>query len=227
MKKILGLGIAALIVIAMVAAGTFAYFQDQQTSSNNVFSAGTLDLQSSPDGINFGDNTVNAKWGYGLTLMYPGIAPIDATISLKNAGSLDSDHVDIMFVRTASSTNSSITVVPASTGAALDTELVVMKLKYGDTDLLATESGAFVNLDIDAVATPADKLAGNITLAELNNVILGQLTHLDAIAAAGTVDFEMEVTLPITADNSVQGAAVTYSITFGLFQDASQDLTLI
>ena len=44
MKKILGLTIAALLVMAMVGGGTWAYFSDTETSGANVLSAGTLDL---------------------------------------------------------------------------------------------------------------------------------------------------------------------------------------
>jgi predicted ribosomally synthesized peptide with SipW-like signal peptide len=44
-KKIIGLTIAALLVIAMIAVGTFAYFQDTETSTGNSFAAGTLDLK--------------------------------------------------------------------------------------------------------------------------------------------------------------------------------------
>ena len=44
MKKILGLSIAALLVIAMVVGGTLAAFSDMETSNDNTFTAGTLDL---------------------------------------------------------------------------------------------------------------------------------------------------------------------------------------
>ena len=45
MKRILGLTIAALLVIAMVGGGTYAYFSDVETSTGNTFTAGTLNLQ--------------------------------------------------------------------------------------------------------------------------------------------------------------------------------------
>jgi len=43
-KKIIGLSIAALLVISMIAVGTFAYFSDQETSTGNTITAGTLNL---------------------------------------------------------------------------------------------------------------------------------------------------------------------------------------
>ena len=44
MKKILGLTVAALLVIGLVGGGTWAYFSDTEESTGNVFSSGTLDL---------------------------------------------------------------------------------------------------------------------------------------------------------------------------------------
>jgi len=44
MKKILGLSIAALALIGLVAGSTLAYFTDVEESPNNVFTAGTIDL---------------------------------------------------------------------------------------------------------------------------------------------------------------------------------------
>ncbi len=44
MKKILGLMVAALLIIAVVGGGTWAYFQDTETQNDNTITAGTLDL---------------------------------------------------------------------------------------------------------------------------------------------------------------------------------------
>jgi predicted ribosomally synthesized peptide with SipW-like signal peptide len=45
MKKIIVLTLAALLTLAAVASGTWAFFSDNETSQNNVLTAGTLDLQ--------------------------------------------------------------------------------------------------------------------------------------------------------------------------------------
>ena len=44
MRKIIGLTVAALLVMGLVGGGTWAYFSDTETSGTNVLSAGTLDL---------------------------------------------------------------------------------------------------------------------------------------------------------------------------------------
>ena len=61
MKKIIGLIIAALLVIAMVAGGTIAYFSDTETSVGNVFTAGTIDL--SINGQNPWTARIDGSWG--------------------------------------------------------------------------------------------------------------------------------------------------------------------
>jgi len=42
MKKIIGLSIAALLIIGIVAVGTYAYFSDTAASTGNTWTAGTL-----------------------------------------------------------------------------------------------------------------------------------------------------------------------------------------
>jgi len=44
MKKIIGLGIVAILIIAGVVGGTMAYFSDTETSQPTTFTAGTIDL---------------------------------------------------------------------------------------------------------------------------------------------------------------------------------------
>jgi predicted ribosomally synthesized peptide with SipW-like signal peptide len=44
MKKIIGLTIAALLIIGIVGVGTFAYFSDTAASNGNTWTAGTLVL---------------------------------------------------------------------------------------------------------------------------------------------------------------------------------------
>ena len=78
MKKILGLTIAALLVMALVGGGTWAYFSDPEEIQDNVFSAGTLDLAV---------NTENA-WSTALSFSAPKPgATVDMVI--LNDGTLD------------------------------------------------------------------------------------------------------------------------------------------
>lgn len=48
MKKIVGLTLAIVLIIGMVAGGTWAYFTDTEEIINNTFTAGTIDLSLDP-----------------------------------------------------------------------------------------------------------------------------------------------------------------------------------
>ena len=79
MKKILGLTLASLLIIAICAVGTWAYFMDTETSTGNSLSAGTLDLSwTNQEGVPLPFNTGN---------MAPGDTT-EARISVNNTGNL-------------------------------------------------------------------------------------------------------------------------------------------
>lgn len=48
MRKILGLTIAIVLIIGVVAGGTWAYFSDTEEVTGNVFTAGTIDISLDP-----------------------------------------------------------------------------------------------------------------------------------------------------------------------------------
>jgi len=47
-KRILGLAIAAAVIISLVASGTWAIFTDTETTTDNTFTAGTIDISLDP-----------------------------------------------------------------------------------------------------------------------------------------------------------------------------------
>jgi predicted ribosomally synthesized peptide with SipW-like signal peptide len=85
MKKILGLAIAAVLVMATVAFGTWSYFTDTETSNNNQITAGTLDLKINNADTDYKilDPTVDVT----LANKAPGDTG-SAFAPLKNAGTL-------------------------------------------------------------------------------------------------------------------------------------------
>jgi spore coat-associated protein N len=223
-KKILGLTISALLVIGMVAAGTFAYFSDTEQSTANTFTAGTLDLKVSNDASIYTDG-VTATWANANAS--PGMTK-SGTVTLKNNGvaGITANHVEIKLANSVTN-YANAAVVAADTGDAdiadMSTVMQVTVLSYGGTDLLHKTTGVFDNLDVKAADT-AGNGDGIITLNELNNVKLGTLTSLAGMAANVTSAFSMTITIPTTITNGIQGDSVTTTVTFGLFQDASQHL---
>jgi len=82
MKKILGMGTLMIVLLATVGGGTWAWFQDTETSADNSLTAGTLDLN-----VN-GGNTAAA------TFTLANLAPGDngtAYGALANVGSLEGE----------------------------------------------------------------------------------------------------------------------------------------
>jgi len=79
-KKKLGLGIAsAALGISLVGGGTFAYFNDVETT-NNTFAAGTLDLAVNPTTIIDVSNIKPGDW-------------MNRSFKLENKGTLDISKV--------------------------------------------------------------------------------------------------------------------------------------
>ena len=86
MKKILGLTVAALLVMGLVGGGTWAYFSDVETSTGNILTAGTLDLD-----IASGDADVTILQA-SITDVAPGSSASDSVLLHKTgtvAGELD------------------------------------------------------------------------------------------------------------------------------------------
>ena len=77
MRKILGLTVAALLVVGLVGGGTWAYFSDTEVGTDNVFTAGTLDLEI--------DSTTPLP--FTITQLVPNTAQ-DYVIKLDNAGNI-------------------------------------------------------------------------------------------------------------------------------------------
>lgn len=63
MKKIV-LGVMVIVLaVGLVGAGAFAYFQDTETSTGNIFTAGTLNLKIRDWNEPWKDGGVTATWG--------------------------------------------------------------------------------------------------------------------------------------------------------------------
>lgn len=81
-KKQIGMGITtAVLGLALIGGGTFAYFSDS-ADTNNTFAAGTLDLSAEPSTL---INVDNLKPGDSMV----------RTFELENNGSLDIDTVHL------------------------------------------------------------------------------------------------------------------------------------
>jgi len=204
MKKILGLTIAALLVMALVGGGTWAYFSDVEAVTENTFTAGTLDLELTdvdPDGF----DTETQTWVFSN--MYPTDAN-GATLTLTSkAGSIDG-YIDLDNIIVADDENDPGPESETTGGFGLSDLLKVHMFfdvdgngsyDAGDTDIYGTSatyeafSGMLTSYDSDYALT-----GGSTTYITLNYDWPSSVNDNDAQGDITT--FTFDVILDQTAD---------------------------
>ena len=202
---------------ALVGMGTYAYFTDTESSSENPAQAGTLDLTL--DGNN-GDVTTS----FSLT----GAAPGDSTAhtyDLKNTGSTDADHVQVAISASENDTGvsepSDSDLATDLTSADTQKHIEVVTYEYQD-------DGGTTKQDI--VANVSD--ANSNGIKDLADVISqkGTVDDLAAPQANGgnTTKLVLEVKIANDdgsysgTDEDIMGDGVDIKIDVTLNQDSSQ-----
>ncbi len=197
MKKILGLSIAAILVLGIVGVGTWALFSDTETSTGNILTAGTLDLKTNDaDGVT-GTFTANALKP-GDNIPPDGVA----TIRLRNAGSINATSLSISFgyvERDGAASGEDTANVTAQQFAAA---LTITNLNYGVTNLLPSIVDANNNGNIDM-----DDLAQSTTTQSLAGLTVGE-----------TKNFVIRVQFDLAADDTFQNDGIDVTVTFVLNQ---------
>jgi len=190
MKIIIGLSIAALLIIALSTGGTYAFFTDTETPSNNQFSVGTLDLKTNNlDGV--------TKTLY-TTSMAPGGYFGPSAIQLRNAGSLDGSTLNIAFTYVESDGSPNSVNKSADDTAAM---IEVTTLSYDGSSLLGSVTDANAN--------------GYKDLQDLKNA---NLNGQSGINASATKNFQIAVQLRSSTGNDYDADGIDLTMTFTLNQ---------
>lgn len=116
-KRILGLAIAATAIISLVASGTLAQFSDTETTTDNTFTAGTLNLQ-----VGSAD-------------------PCTETIDIGGASGLspgDSDNAAIWLTQNTGSIAGDLTI---SIGAIINNENTILEPEVDENDVTDDPDG--------------------------------------------------------------------------------------
>jgi len=189
-KKILGLTIAFMLLIGMGSIGTWAYFQDTEASTGNVFAAGTLDLKTNDvDGVTQTLYASNLKPGDSV----PG------SIILKNTGSVTASSLDLSFTYIESDGSPNPADMSADATAAM---IEVTTLNYGIDNLLLSGISDY-------------QLNGYTDIEDLKNANLAGQTGIDASA---TKDFTITVQFRGDAGHDFQSDGINITMTFTLNQ---------
>jgi len=206
MKKIIGLSIAALLVIGLIGGGTFAYFSDTETSLGNTFTAGTLNLVNVISGTAIDNSIViteqadglNDKVEFGLT---EPIAPGSSgtiTWTLSNTGSI-SGNVTLVAATTfgeGAAPNEPELAADPTNLVGLGQNLMVWVTR-GGTDILGATGGYVA-------------MSGLAAALNLEN---------QTIAAAGSLVYVLHWQVPTSVGNEIQGDTAALDITFTLEQN--------
>lgn len=122
MKKILALGLIAILVMALVGGGTWAYFSDVETSSNNLLTAGTLNLGLA--------NTSGGESGGSITATWTSPAGwkpgdnISGILYVKNSGTINMNTVTVNI--TSSVSGGGLSTVNGNKSGGADSRLGAM-----------------------------------------------------------------------------------------------------
>ena len=83
-----------VLAVGLYSAGTLAVFTDTASDTGNTITAGTMDLKIKDSNEGFAD-VVSATWV--MTNMVPGGATVFDTVTLKDTGSIEGQHLEISF----------------------------------------------------------------------------------------------------------------------------------
>ena len=193
MKKKLVLSVMVILVVAsVIAGGAFAAFLDVETSTNNTFTTGTLDLKT-----NDADGVTQTLYA---TNMKPGDTVGPETITLKNSGSIDGATLDIDVSYVESDGTNPPEFPVNKTADEFADELIVDTLSYGGTNLLLLVT----DTDGDGI--------------DMKEVAVTDFSGQAGINAGLTKDFIIQVTLKDTIGNDFQADGIDVTITFTLNQ---------
>ncbi len=204
MKKIFGLTIAALLVIGMVSGGTWAYFSDTESSTGNSLTAGTLDLN-----INGGNIAVT-------TFTASAVAPGDSgngSSTLANIGTMGGE-LDITFSAIANTGGVGGEFGDSSGDLGGVAEIAV----YIDVDQSGTWTAGDIGLKSDATTY---SFPTALDYDVIDNYDSETYDAVETMATTAADNFRVQWRVPTGADNSIQGDAVSFDVTFILEQAAA------
>jgi spore coat-associated protein N len=227
-KKILFSIMAIALVGALIGGGLYAYFSDIETSTGNVFTAGTLNLDLT-DASDDGTESETATW------VFSNIAPDDtggggagAGLTISNTGSLDG-YLDLSSINVTNAENYNATTDEAEAADDTDTSdatgggelganlLVQIWLDADNDGVVGVSAGNLLEESIypaAAIGAPDPGVTG-----VLDNI--AATYDLDEPLGAGNSTYIAILwDLPSATNNTVQGDSVTLAFTVELDQTA-------
>jgi len=203
-KKILGLTLAVVLVIGLVAGGTWALFSDTETTGDNIFQAGTIDLTIGGTGAT-GVNFTNMKPGDTAT----------ATIVVTNVGTLPGS----LYASSGYVENDMANApTPDMTADDFAKMLLITAFTADTVDILA----AIPDVDADSRITVYDMVndTTGATVTGYSDPASGHgwFSYDTDMTAAEVHTYVLTLQFDINADNDYQGDGITWTFEFLLTQ---------
>ncbi len=210
MKKILGLTVAALLVMALVGGGTWAYFSDPETSTGNILTAGTMDLK-----VDAGDIPVTTL---NVPVTFPGDTGSGSTTLVNNgslAGELDISTGPVNNIGAVSGTSE----YADDSGDLGGVATIAIFIDVDQTTAYVADTDIGLKSDGTIYTTGALQYD---TIDNYASESWGGATGVEAMAASASDDFIIMYVVPTAAGNSIQGDSVSIDFTF-ILEQASAD----
>lgn len=207
-RKILISGLSIIATLGIVGAATFAYFSDVAQSTNNVFGAGTMNLQ-----LNGTNENISST--FNLPSMSPGDTAAQV-ISLHNAGTTDIAEVALGLT----STNND----PDDPDNSDLRSVLLMKVVEGGTSI-AGPNGTVCDGSGDVTNSVDGQVGDNSTPLTMTEFTGDTYNALAIPLLAGGADDQVCLEVGLDATNTTdiyQGDSANATFVFTAFQDISQ-----
>jgi spore coat-associated protein N len=225
MSRILISFMTIALVGALIGGGVYAYFSDTETSTGNVFTAGTLNLNLT-DASDDGTESETATWVFSD--IAPGATGGGARLTITNSGSM-TGYLDLSSVTVTNAENHDDTTDEAEAAVDGDTSDVSGGGELGANLLVQiwidTDNEGDVDIDgssnlleesiypAAAVGTPDPGVTG-----VLDNI--AATYDLDEPLSPGDTYIALLYDLPGATDNGIQGDSANLTFTVELDQTA-------
>jgi len=214
--RLLTLMVLGVLMLALLIGGLYGYFDDTETSTGNVFTAGTLNLVPSTNGTGpAGKYTVTAGGdGVNGNVVFDTIAPGESgsiTWTLNNAGNLDGD---LTMASTVAFAENGSNEPETAAGAGLLDAYMGVRLTRDGSYILGSATNYVPFSGLEAVLDAEDQaLAASGTIT----YVLEWQIAADVMGAGVDGEFGTADDVAVN-DNIIQSDQATIDITFTLTQ---------
>lgn len=226
MKRVLISLMTIAMVTTVIGGGIYAAFYDTETSTQNAFAAGSLNL-SLTDASDDGTESETATWVFSD--LAPGDSGGGARLTINNAGSI-AGYLDLSSITVTNAENYDAATDEAEAADDADTSNATGGGELGANLLVQiwidSDNDGVVDVDVSGNLLE-ESIYPAAAIGAANPGVTGDLDSIassydldELLSGSGTTYIALLYDLPSGTDNSIQGDSVTLSFTVELDQSA-------